>query len=125
MNASPSIIDDLVNEFGEGVVAVQKTADNVPTVWVDSDRIVDVLRHLKHGVSRPYAMLFDLFCVDERLRTRRPGLPYADFTVVYHLLSFDRNEDIRVKAGLRGDYPSIHSVTRLWPNGAWYEREAW
>ena len=40
-------------------------------------------------------MLYDLTAIDERVRTHRDGQPASDFTVVYHLLSFERNEDVR------------------------------
>jgi NADH-quinone oxidoreductase subunit C/D len=45
-------------------------------------------------------MLYDLSAVDERLRTHRDGLPKADFTVFYHLLSIERNSDLRIKVAL-------------------------
>lgn len=38
-------------------------------------------------------MLFDLTVIDERLRQHREGQPPSDFTIVYHLLSFERNAD--------------------------------
>ncbi len=37
-----------------------------------------------------YVMLFDLHGMDERLRTHRDGLPAADFSVFYHLISIER-----------------------------------
>ncbi|MDA8104923.1 MAG: NADH-quinone oxidoreductase subunit C/D, partial [Nitrospiraceae bacterium] len=51
--------------------------------------------------------------------------PESDFTVVYHLLSYGRNQDIRVKVPLKGEYPSLPSVADIWPSANWYEREAW
>ena len=51
--------------------------------------------------------------------------PESDFTVVYHLLSFERNEDIRIKVPLEAENPSLASVTDLWPSSNWYEREVW
>ncbi len=46
-------------------------------------------------------MLYDLTAIDERVRNHRQDQPESDFTVVYHLLSFDRNEDIRIKVPLK------------------------
>jgi NADH-quinone oxidoreductase subunit C/D len=63
--------------------------------------------------------------MDERLRTHRYGLPAADFTVFYHLLSIERNSDIRIKVALSTDSLSVPSVINLWPNANWYEREVW
>ena len=70
-------------------------------------------------------MLYDLSAVDERLRAHRDGLPAADFTVFYHLLSVDRNEDLIIKVALTGGDPNLPSVTRVFANANWYEREIW
>ena len=123
--AEPGIIEQLRQQFGSAIVAVQPTRDDVPTLWVVADQVSDVLRHLKYGVPRPYPMLYDVTAIDERVRVHRHGQPDSDFTVVYHLLSFERNEDVRIKVALKGKYPSIGSVTDIWPAANWYEREAW
>ena len=52
-------------------------------------------------------MLYDLTAIDERMRVHREGQPASDFTVVYHLLSFDRNEYIRIKVPLKREQPPI------------------
>ena len=94
-------------------------------MWVSRDKVRDVLHYLKTGIDRPYRMLYDLAAIDERARENRPGQPASDFTIVYHLLSFERNADIRIKVALRGEYPSIPSITGIWPAANWYEREVW
>jgi NADH-quinone oxidoreductase subunit C/D len=120
-----SVIDDLTTAFGGAVLAVQETKDGIPTVWVSKERAADILRHLKHIVDRPYSMLYDLTAIDERLRADRRQQPDSRFTVLYHLLSFGRNEDIRIKVPLPDDSPSLPTVTGIWPSANWYEREAW
>ena len=80
---------------------------------------------LKEEVDQPYRMLYDLTAIDERMRVHRDGQPASDFTVVYHLLSFDRNEYVRIKVALKRDQPPIDTVTDLWPAANWYEREVW
>ena len=79
------------------------------------DRVGEVLRHLKRESPRPYRMLYDLTAIDERTRQNRAGQPDSDFTVVYQLLSFDRNEYVRIKVALQGESPSIRTITDLWP----------
>ena len=125
------VIDELRERFPEAALIVQETMDDVPTVWVNASDLRDVLAYLKREIDRPYRMLFDLTAVDERARrdtaqfdklTMRHG---SDFSVVYHLLSFDRNADIRLKVPLRGEYPSLPSIVDIWPNANWYEREVW
>ncbi len=125
MTQNHSIIQDLQRTFGETAVTPQTTQDEIPTLWVAKDRVGDVLRHLKTGVERPYRMLYDLTAIDERPRAHRQGQPESRFTVVYHLLSFDRNEDVRIKVPLTGESPSLPSITGIWPSANWYEREAW
>ncbi|MGZ5580475.1 MAG: NADH-quinone oxidoreductase subunit C, partial [Methylobacter sp.] len=101
---------------------VQTTCDRIATMWVSRQRVHDILRYFK---SQSYVLLFDLTAIDERRRTHRENLPDSDFTVVYHLLSFERNVDIRFKVALTGDDLSMPTVTDLWPSANWYEREIW
>jgi NADH-quinone oxidoreductase subunit C/D len=122
---APGIVRQMESRIPNAVLGHQPTADGVPTVWVAADRVGEVLRFLKKEVPQPYAMLFDLTAIDERERTHRADQPASDFTIVYHLLSFDRNSDVRVKVPLTGPSPSIRTVTDLWPNANWYEREVW
>jgi NADH-quinone oxidoreductase subunit C/D len=89
------------------------------------DHVRDVLRYLKQEASAPYRTLYDLWAIDERGRMNRPGQPGNDFTVVYHLLPYDRNADIRLKVPLYGEYPALPSIVDLWPSANWYECEAW
>ena len=119
------ICRQLDERFGPQSYAVQQTRDDVTTIWVEKDRVRDFLAYLKSAPGGAYPMLFDLTALDERFRVHREGQPPADFTVVYHLLSFDRNQDIRLKVPLTGSYPSIRTVTDLWPNANFYEREVW
>ncbi len=125
MEEVPAVIRELVERFGADALATQSTRDEIPTVWVDRGKFREVLAFLKAAPGGSYPMLFDLTAIDERFRVHREGQPLSDFSVVYHLLSFDRNQDIRVKVALRGEHPSIATITDLWANANWYEREAW
>ena len=113
--------EELYREFGEALFVVQKCADNIPTLWVPRQSLVAVLQYLKPQFS----MLYDLFAIDERTREYRQGQPTADFTVVYQLLSIERNDDFRIKVALSESDLYIPTVIPLWPNANWYEREAW
>jgi NADH-quinone oxidoreductase subunit C/D len=119
------ITDELKARYGEGDIAVQPTRDGIPTVWVPRDNAHTVLRYLKTETRKPYRMLFDLTAIDERTRTHREAQPQSDFSIVYHLLSLDRNEDVRIKVPLNGEHPSAATITDLWPAADWYEREVW
>jgi NADH-quinone oxidoreductase subunit C/D len=119
------VAQELRERFGEGIVAVQETRDDVPTLWVERDRLKEIVRYLKHDAAQPYKLLYDLCGVDERVDMHRTGMPPSDFTVVYHLLSFERNSDVRLKVALKGNTPSMPTITDVWESANWYEREAW
>jgi NADH-quinone oxidoreductase subunit C/D len=125
MIAAATITDELRERFGSGVIATQQTRDGIPTLWIMRGQICNVLRHLKNEVDHPYRMLYDLTAIDERMRAHRDGQPASDFTVVYHLLSFDRNEYIRLKVALSDSDLHIPTITGIWPAANWYEREIW
>jgi len=122
---SDLVVRELADRFGDSAFALQPTADSIPTLWVGRERIRDFLGFLKKEAAPGYAMLFDLTALDERQRTRRQGLPPSAYTVVYHLLSFARNEDIRLKVALSEDSLSLPSTCDIWPSANWYEREVW
>jgi NADH-quinone oxidoreductase subunit C/D len=123
--ANYEIINELRQKFGEGLIQQQFTIDEMPTFWVVSDKINSVLSFLKNDIGKPYKMLYDLTAIDERTRTITEGFPKCDFSIVYHLTSFGRNQDIRVKVPLTGEYPTTPTITNLWANANWYEREVY
>ncbi len=124
MNGDQSPLSEIKAKFGESVIlSVQKTADETLTIWIGSNHIKALLIFLKCEINQPYRMLFDLTAIDERRRLKRTDQPYSDFSIVYHLTSFDRNSDIRIKVPLIGEYPEISSITDIWPAANWYERE--
>lgn len=125
MSACAGMFDTLRGKFSEGILAEQGTRDAIPTLWVSREQVRAVLRYLKGDIERPYRMLYDLTAIDERARFHRQGQPPSDFTVVYHLLSYDRNEDLRIKVPLQGEYPALQTVTDIWPAANWYECEVW
>jgi NADH-quinone oxidoreductase subunit C/D len=125
MGEGVTIASELRERFPSEPFLEQPTCDGIPTLWVGDHAVIDALRFLKHEVSAPYAVLYDLTAIDERERRNRDGQPTGDFTVVYHLLSLDRNADVRLKVALAGDAPSAPTATALWPSSNWYEREVW
>ena len=121
----PDVVRELITRFGGNVFTVQTTVDQVPTVWLPKERLHEVLRYLKNDAPKPFKMLYDLTAIDERMRKNRAGQPVADFTVVYQLLSIERNADLRLKVALTGDFPHLPTVTNVYLNANWYEREVW
>ncbi len=114
---------ELGAQFGSDCL-YQHTVDGIPTFWVAKDRLLPVMRFLKNQIKRPFPLLLDLSAIDERLREHRPGQPDADFTAFYHLMSLDRNEDVRIKVALSDADNRLPSLTPVWQSANWYEREA-
>ena len=112
--------ENLYRQFGEDLFVTQHCADKIPTVWVSRKRLIEVLEFLKPSFS----MLYDLFVIDERTRVYRDAQPESDFTVVYQLLSMERNADLRIKVALAESDLSLPTSISIWPNANWYEREA-
>ena len=46
------------------------------------------------------------------------------FVVVYHLLSHELNQRLRLRCAAQGDPPVVESVCDIWSSADWYEREA-
>jgi NADH-quinone oxidoreductase subunit C/D len=118
-----SVSEQLTSAIPDVAVVDQPSRDGVATAWVPRDRAHDVLRALKERLG--YRTLYDLTAIDERVRRDRPLVPSRAFTIVYHLLSYDRNADVRVKVALEESDASVPTTTDLWPSANWYEREVW
>lgn len=86
------------------------------TLRAQRERIVEVLQRLKDDPEFRFHQLIDLCGADYPDRERR-------FDVVYHLLSLTRNLRVRVSVQTDEEVP-VPSVTSVYPNADWYEREA-
>ena len=112
-------------KFGEDNFSRQLTKDDIITLWMPVVKITEVLQYLKSGIPRPFTFLYDLTAIDERTRKKEPDYPSNQFTIVYHLFSYGRNSFLRLKVALPGVRPSVPSITSLWMNANWYEREVY
>jgi len=117
-----TVADDLTGRFGRPV-AQEPTTDGIPTFWIDRNDVLSVLRYLKNEAAVRYRMLYDLTAIDERCRRPSGNSPRGDFTVVYHLFSFETGADLRLKTALTAGALSVQTVTGIWPSANWYERE--
>ena len=121
-----SLTTALKQSFGDAVREVPHTSD-MPTFQVEQSRIKDVLRFLKTEVSPRFLRLDDLTAIDESARrdriprqelaealtdvgeasvsSHRAQQTSPDFSVVYHLLSFEAPSRLRLKVALTGKIP--------------------
>jgi NADH-quinone oxidoreductase subunit B/C/D len=111
---------DLGARFGDAVAPLAPICDML-TLQVAENRFKDVLRYLKTVATPKYQRLDDLTAIDES--ARRQPQNYPDYTLVYHLLSFDSASRLRLKVPLQGQDPVTRSITDIWPSANWYERE--
>lgn len=113
----------LKSHFDDAIISIQETKDKFPTLWINDKNIIEVLRFLKNEVDLPYKMLYDLTAIDEQTRKFRQGQPESRFTIVYQLLSFERNDFLRLKVPLTSSEPLLQTATSVWSSANWYERE--
>ena len=119
------ILKQLQERFGADAFQQQQTVDKILSLWLSKDKLIPVIQYIKSSVEQPFHLLYDLCGIDERDRAKKGNIPATDFTIVYHLFSFDRNQFIRLKVALEGEYPSMPSITSLFKNANWYEREVY
>ena len=123
-DAANILLNSLQQRFGPETFSAQRTVDGISTFWIPQEKLTSIIQYLKTGIDRPFVLLYDICGIDERDKaTKEPQA--RDFTVVYHLLSFDRNCFIRLKVALQGEYPSLPSITSIFKNANWYEREVY
>jgi NADH/F420H2 dehydrogenase subunit C len=80
-----------------------------------------VLREVMVFLNAPaqsFNVLLDLTCVDFRKDS-------GAFEMVYHLLSLERRTRLRIKVRLTQDDPAVDSLSGLWKNADWLEREVY
>jgi len=108
------VIQALTAEFAERVTPVEDPYGDA-VIRIDRKDLVPVAEFLR---KEPYAfiMLLDLTCVD--FPDAKPR-----FEMVYHLFSLSTNLRVRIKAGVPADEPTIASLTGIWRNANWLERE--
>ncbi len=107
--------DHIEAQLGEAVNSVT-IAHGEMTIEARRAEIVNVIGFLRDDPICKFSSLIDVCGVDYPARERR-------FEVVYHMLSMAHNARVRVKASTDEDTP-INSITSLFPNADWYEREA-
>ena len=106
------------------VTAIENIVDDIPSFWLDKNQLIKLMQVLRHQLDKPFDMCFDITAIDESEKQYKSSLSQA-FTVSYHLRSYQRNQDVRIKVALSSNDKSLESVCSFWPNANWYEREVW
>jgi NADH-quinone oxidoreductase subunit C len=109
-----NLIEEIRTRFSAEIESYAETYGDQVLV-VRREGLVAVASALR-AAPFDYAVLLDLTCVDFLAAENR-------FEMVYHLFSLSRNRRLRIKVSLPGDTPVVGSLTGLWKNASWLERE--
>ena len=115
------LISNLKSIFPQA--SVNKQFDEV-TLSVYGNEIIKTLKKLKTGSQFKFLQLIDISAVDY---SQYPQKLFDNnrYAVVYHLLSIKNNQRLRVRAFVEdNNFPVIETVTTIYANADWYEREA-
>ena len=126
MSAAP-VIEPLRRACPDALIQEAPSAD-MPTVFVDREHLLEVLRTLRDDPSLQFSLLVDVTAAD--------FLP-ADprFEVVYHLACLGEAyvtpgasspappRRLRIRVAVPGSDPRVPSVVSLYPGAGWPERE--
>ena len=110
------VIDAAKAALGDAILDVKEHVGEI-TLTVKREEIANVLKALRDTPELEYQQLMEIAGVDYPDRPER-------FEVVYHLLSLTMNRRIRVKISTDEATP-VPTVTTLWPNAGWLEREVY
>ena len=81
------------------VTAVENIVDSIDSFWIDKSQLSRLMQVLRYELDKPFDMCFDITAIDESEKQHKSPLSEA-FTVSYHLRSYQRNQDIRIKVAL-------------------------
>ncbi len=109
------LTEKLRARFGAEILDAQNARDE-ETFTIDREHALDFFRALRDEPDFDFNFLTDVTAVDWPERKPR-------FEVVYQLNSLNLAHRIRVKIGVDGADPWVHSVVGLWSAADWLERE--
>jgi NADH-quinone oxidoreductase subunit C len=113
-SSNEGVIDAAKAAVGDALLDVKEHVGEI-TLRVKCEEIANVLKALRDTPELEYQQLMEIAGVDYPERPER-------FEVVYHLLSLTKNRRIRVTVSTDEATP-VPSVTGLWYNAGWLERE--
>lgn len=100
-----------------GLIKEIRMEKNEGAIIVEPENVTKILTFLRDHTSCQYKLLVELCGADYPSRETR-------FEVVYELLSVSSNTRLRVKTPV-DEFKGVSSVTSLYKNAIWSERETW
>lgn len=142
------LADELQNRFGANGVSCSVEFGEV-TLDIPVEQVLPICLALRDAQGLRFAQLVDVCGVDyldygradwetsetttssgfsrgvqKRIYDEQGSGREGRFAVVYHLLSHELNQRLRVRVMLGGEPPRVDSVVDIWPAADWFEREA-
>ncbi len=102
----PDAVEEVIEFRGETTVVVKKAA------------LVDVCRFIHDNPDLNYNYLADLAATDAY-----PDEPRFAVSLIPYAMA--ENARFRIKVFTSGDDPELPTLTGVWRNADWFEREAW
>ena len=123
----PIALDTLTTALTEGLgdkLLKHTVALGELTAEIKPADLLWACRRVRDAPGLRFDTLIDLCGVDYS-RHGEGAWSGARFAVVYHLLSTELNQRLRLRTfAADDDLPVLESVTGVWPGAGWYEREA-
>ncbi len=121
----PVVVQKVQEKYPDAILDVSDALGEL-AITVRKEGIHELMVFLKNDSELSYNFLADVTAVDYSLMEDvLMKYDYARFAVVYHLLSTEKKERLRVKVPLHEKELSIPSVTSIWKVANWLERETY
>jgi NADH-quinone oxidoreductase subunit C len=112
-----TVLKDIAQAIQERFGAESQEFRDQVTLIIAPDKIIEATRTLKSEFG--FTMLCDETAVDYWPQ-KEPR-----FHVVYQLRDVLRKYHITLRVPLNGDAPHLETMTKVFPNANWFERELW
>ena len=119
------VVQKVQEKYPDAILDVSDARGEL-TITARKDGIYALMAFLKNDPELAYNFLADVTAVDYSLMEDvLMTYDYARFMVVYHLLSTEKKERLRIKVPLHEKELNIPSMASIWKVANWLERETY
>jgi NADH-quinone oxidoreductase subunit C len=106
-------LNSIITKLGAENYKGMKLSEDGKAIVINKEVLIKFLSDLKRNFN--YKMLYDITAVEFE----------SNFEMVYHLMTLDDSEILKICAVLSKDEPQVSSVVTVWPSAGVMEREAY
>ena len=106
----------LINSFFKMALSIKYVRYDI-IINTTLNYLVPLLTFLKYNTNSQFKLLVDITAIDYINKKNR-------FQLVYNLLSLNLNRRLLINININ-ELNLVPSITELFPNSSWYEREVW